>query len=190
MKSRYLEVRLIQCLPECNKRLNKDFLILSGEWSDGLPCLTREGEPSGVLGLGYLFIRPFFWFVVFSHLIKFYFPNEFAEKHAAEPNLSLVNKESLDKILRVKVFVYDDGQLRAAYLILGYKSISSGFQALKCEIRAKDPRLHCISVAVLGFLLPEGTPIPEGTFSTQPIWESDLVTQSISEGILRVVFPP
>ena len=31
LKSRYLEVRLIQCLPKSNKGLNKDFLILSGE---------------------------------------------------------------------------------------------------------------------------------------------------------------
>ena len=60
LKSRYPEVRLIQCLPKSNKGLNKDFLILSGEWSDGLPCLTREGEPGGILGLGYSFISPFF----------------------------------------------------------------------------------------------------------------------------------
>ena len=60
LKSRYPEVRLIQCLLESNKGLNKDFLILSGEWSDGLPCPTREGEPGGVLGLGYSFISPFF----------------------------------------------------------------------------------------------------------------------------------
>ena len=35
-----------------NKDMNKDFLIVSGEWHDGLPCLTREGTPCGVLGLG------------------------------------------------------------------------------------------------------------------------------------------
>ena len=42
LKLRYPEVRLIQCLPESNKGLNKDFLILSGEWSDGLLCSMRE----------------------------------------------------------------------------------------------------------------------------------------------------
>ena len=31
LKSRYPEVRLIQCLPDSNKSLNKDFLIVSGE---------------------------------------------------------------------------------------------------------------------------------------------------------------
>ena len=55
LKSRYPEVRLIQCLPKSNKELNKDFLIVSGEWHNGLPCSTREGQPSGALGLGKLF---------------------------------------------------------------------------------------------------------------------------------------
>ena len=55
LKSRYHKVRFIQCLPESNKRLNKDFLIVSGEWHDGLPCPTRKGQPGGVLGLRRLF---------------------------------------------------------------------------------------------------------------------------------------
>ena len=52
LKSRYLKVRLIQCLIDSNKCLNKDFLIVSREWHDGLPCPIREGAPGGVLGLG------------------------------------------------------------------------------------------------------------------------------------------
>jgi len=28
--------------------MNKDFLIISGEWHNGLPYPTREGTPSGV----------------------------------------------------------------------------------------------------------------------------------------------
>ena len=47
LKSRYPEVRLIQCLPTSNKGLKEDFLIFSGEWHDGLPCPTKEGEPGG-----------------------------------------------------------------------------------------------------------------------------------------------
>ena len=68
LKSRYLEVRLIQCPPESNKGLNKDFLILSGEWSDGLPCSMREGEPGEVLGLRYSFISPLFDLLYFHIL--------------------------------------------------------------------------------------------------------------------------
>ena len=48
MKTRDDRVRLIQCLPNSNKGLNKDFLIVFGEWHDGLPCPMVEGEPSRV----------------------------------------------------------------------------------------------------------------------------------------------
>ena len=52
MKTRDDKVRLIQCLPETSKGLNKDFLIVSGEWHDGPHCPTEEGEPGGVLRVG------------------------------------------------------------------------------------------------------------------------------------------
>ena len=47
LKSRYPEVRLIQCLPTSNKNLKEDFLIFSREWHDGLPCPMEEGVPGG-----------------------------------------------------------------------------------------------------------------------------------------------
>ena len=43
------EVRLILCLLESNKGMNKDYLIVSGEWHDSLHCPIREGTPSRVL---------------------------------------------------------------------------------------------------------------------------------------------
>ena len=52
LKSKYPEVRLIQCLPKSNKGLKKDFLIVLGNWHNGLPGLTREGQLGGVLDLG------------------------------------------------------------------------------------------------------------------------------------------
>ena len=56
-KSYYLKTKddkvwLIQYLPESSKGLNKDFLIVLGEWHDGLPCPMVEGEPSGVSRVG------------------------------------------------------------------------------------------------------------------------------------------
>ena len=45
MKVRDERVRLLQCLPEYSKRLNKDFFIMSGAWHDSLPCPTKEGTP-------------------------------------------------------------------------------------------------------------------------------------------------
>ena len=117
------------------------------------------------------------------------FSHDFADRHAAKPNLNLVNKDSLNKILQAEVFVNEDGQLRAAHLILGYKPISSSFQAPKCIIKARDPRLQRISVAIPGFLLPEGIPVPEGTLITQPIPKGILSNQPILEGVPKVAFP-
>ena len=40
LKSRSSDVRLISCLPKSNKGMKDDFLIVSGEWHDGLHCPT------------------------------------------------------------------------------------------------------------------------------------------------------
>ena len=77
---------------------------------------------------------------------------------------------SLNRILQSEVYVNEaDGQLRAAYLILGYTPISRAFQALRCVIRAKDPQLHRINVAYEGFVVPESVPLPTSTPFTQPL---------------------
>ena len=47
-KCRVPFVRLISCIPELNKGMDEDFLIVSAEWHDGLHCLTQDGEPGGV----------------------------------------------------------------------------------------------------------------------------------------------
>ena len=91
---------------------------------------------------------------------------DIANPHATMPSLRLVNKASLDRVLQAKIYVNEsDGQLRATHLILGYNPISCAFQAPSCVIKAKDPRLHRISVAYEGFLIPQGVPLPEDTRS-------------------------
>ena len=42
-------VRLISCLPETNKGMDADYLIISGDWHDGLHYPTQDGEPSVVI---------------------------------------------------------------------------------------------------------------------------------------------
>ena len=49
LKTRVLVVRLISCLPKTNKGMDKDFLIVSGEWHDGPHCPTTDGIPSGIV---------------------------------------------------------------------------------------------------------------------------------------------
>ena len=107
----------------------------------------------------------FFYFALSLLLTKFFYHfNDFADKHSTKPHLGLVNRESLDRILRSEVYINEaNGQLRAAHLILGYTPISCAFQAPKCMIKANDPRLHRISVAYEGFVVPKGIPILEGT---------------------------
>ena len=61
------------------------------------------------------------------------------------------------------VFVNEtDNQVKAAHKILGYDPIQKSFLALKHVIRANNSRLQEITVAEHKFLLPEGSPIPEG----------------------------
>ena len=84
--------------------------------------------------------------------------------------MRLVNKASLDRVLRAEIYVNpSDGQLRAAHLILGYNPISRAFQAPSCVIKATDPRLRRISVAYEGFLVPQGIPLPKYTQHTEAL---------------------
>ena len=75
------------------------------------------------------------------------------------------------------MFVHSDGQLRAAHLILDYTPVSKSYQASKCVIKAKDPRLHQINVAAPGFL------------TTDSILEGALTTDPIPKGIPKVALP-
>ena len=85
-------------------------------------------------------------------------PSIFADPRAFERHFHLVNQADLETILKAEVFVNEvDNQVRAAHKILGYDPIQKSFSALKYVIRAKDPRLHRITVAEHGFLLPDGS---------------------------------
>lgn len=48
LKTRVPTIKLISCLPKTNKGIDKDFLIVLGEWHDRLHCPTKDGTPSGV----------------------------------------------------------------------------------------------------------------------------------------------
>ena len=69
----------------------------------------------------------------------------------------------METILRAAIFVNEaDNQVRAAHKILGYDPIQRSLAALKYVIRANDPRLQKITVVEHRFLIPEGSPVPEG----------------------------
>ena len=48
LKSRSDVIRLISCPLKSNKGMKDDYLIVSGEWSDGLHCLTQVGNPGWI----------------------------------------------------------------------------------------------------------------------------------------------
>ena len=48
LKSRSEVVWLISYLPKSNKGMKDDYLIILREWSNGLHCPTRAGDPGGV----------------------------------------------------------------------------------------------------------------------------------------------
>ena len=104
---------------------------------------------------------------LFIFYVVFCFPNGLVDKHATVPNFNLVNQPSLDKILKVEVFIHYGNQLRVAHLIPNYNPLSSSFQALKCVIKEKDPRLHLINVVVPSFLNPGLG--PQGVLKAEPL---------------------
>ena len=90
----------------------------------------------------------------------------------------------MDKVFQAKIYVNEsDGQLRAAHLILDYNPISHAFQVPSCVIRAKNPRLHRISVAYEGFVVPQGVPLPRYSSFTEPLLVASLAAVATS-------FPP
>ena len=75
------------------------------------------------------------------------------DEHYTALNKNFVNFPKLNQILRSTIFLHKDGQLRVVHMILSFTPISKRFQGPKHVIRAKDPKLALIDVAVPGFLL-------------------------------------
>ena len=93
------------------------------------------------------------------------FPSDvFVDKRHTASRLSLVNVQGLNRLLRSKIFISEDRQLRAVHLILDYEPLSNIFRDAGQAIRADDPRLARINVLVLSFLaqidLPPVEPSP------------------------------
>ena len=84
----------------------------------------------------------------------------------------------------------DDGQLRAAHLVVDYEPFSRTFQVVGNTIRANDYRLARIDVSRLHFLAPHNLPpvdhpIPQGIpLAAQPIQQVPLGLAVAKEGIV------
>ena len=95
---------------------------------------------------------------------------------------------ALNYLLRSQIFVNDDGQLRAAHLILDYEPISRTFLDIDNSIKVNDYRLAHIDVSKLGFLALHDLPpvdhlIPQGIpFAAQPLQQMPLGQAIVEEG--------
>ena len=82
-----------------------------------------------------------------------------------------------------------DFQVRVAHNILGYDPIQKSFSTPKYMIKAKDPRLHRITVAKHGFLLPEGSSTQGGaTLASSSSSQQAVETEEVrAEGEEQVI---
>ena len=84
-----------------------------------------------------------------------------------------------------------DNQVRVAHKILRYDPIQKSFSTSKYMIRAKDPRLHRITVAEHDFLLPEGSSTQKGatligSSSSHQAAEADEVRAESEEQVVEL----
>ena len=87
----------------------------------------------------------------------------FADPNAFHRHFHLVNRVDLETVLQAAIFVNDeDGQVRAAYKILGYAPPQKSFTDSKHLISTNHPRLPKITIVEQGFWISEGSPVPEG----------------------------
>ena len=67
----------------------------------------------------------------------------------------MVNVQALNFLLRSEIFVSEDGQLRAAPLILDYEPLSHAFVEVGQAVRAGSPRLAVLKSLNRASLLRE-----------------------------------
>ena len=77
------------------------------------------------------------------------------DEYHTTPSKHLVNFINLNRIIDSEIVLHKDSQLWAVHVILVFETLSKRFQSPKNVIKAKDPRLALIDIAVLGFLLTD-----------------------------------
>ena len=65
--------------------------------------------------------------IIFIGLTMISSSDIFADKRHVVPRLNLVNVLALNKLLRLEIFISEDGQLRAIHLVLDYEPLSRNF---------------------------------------------------------------
>ena len=85
--------------------------------------------------------------MIFVNLIVISFTDISTDKNHISPRVNHTNVQALNYLLRLEIFVSEDGQLRAAPLILDYEPLPHTFQDVGQAIRAGSSRLAWIDVS-------------------------------------------
>ena len=93
-----------------------------------------------------------------NDLTNIFLLNVFIDKNHVTPKLSLINVPALNYLLRLEVFVSEDGQLQVAHLILDYEPISRIFQDVGQVLKAGNPKLALVDVSKPGFIARRDLP--------------------------------
>ena len=94
----------------------------------------------------------------FNFLTTLCFSAIFADKRHVAPRLSHTNVATLNYLLRSKIFVSEDKQLRADHLIFNFEPILEIYQDIDNAIKAGDPWLARIDVSRPSFLAQDNLP--------------------------------
>ena len=95
----------------------------------------------------------------FNFLIMFWPLAIVADKRYVAPKLSLTNVPAFNYLLRSKIFVSEDRQLRTVHLILDFEPISKVYQEIGHSIRVGDQQLTRIDVSHPNFLAQDDLPL-------------------------------
>ena len=96
--------------------------------------------------------------MIFINLTLIFFLDIFADRDHISLKLSHTNVQAFNYLLRSEIFVSEDGQLRAAPLILDYEPSSCTFQDVGQAIGAGSSILAWIDVSKLGLLARRNLP--------------------------------
>ena len=94
----------------------------------------------------------------FHELTMAPFSTVIAGRRLVAPRPSHTNVAASNYMLRSKIFMSEDRQLRAVHLILDFEPISKTFQEIGHAIKARDPWINCIDVSRPDFLARDNLP--------------------------------
>ena len=163
LKVRDVRVLLISCLPDSNRNSAGEYVRVSGNWfADELPYPLSPREVGLYRALTSFSFPPPTLFFCFTHDCLAYPGTNLLCSFVADSkrfnlDLRVVHVKDLNFVLRSKIFVNFDGQLRASHLILDCASVYKTWQPFSQALLVDSPLLSYIDVWHTNLLPPQLT---------------------------------